>query len=160
MATHYVVVNARTGKFLISNSRLPIYWKRNSAKQQANRYPGHTVAKIDSDVLESIIEPFKDSNLYKIEQFCRDICTVYWNVSFDWVIDGSRAERRPIMKMVLYMLIKKRYPELTLKSMAKMMNHKDHAGPKHSLDRAKRWHGVSDPVFIKYYEPVKHLLYE
>lgn len=157
MTNYYVIVHGKTGRLLVSSSRLPIYWVKRVAKQTADRWPGYVVAKIGSDNLQSVIQDFERHEEDKMVKFCTSVCKL-WDVSFEWVINGRRTNQRPMMKKILYLILVKHFPGVTLKKLASVMGHKDHAGPLHSMRRAKNWISVSDPVIMKYYEPVKHLL--
>lgn len=49
----YVLVNKDTGKFLVEDTRLPIYWNKTVAQHRVNKFPGF------------IIEPVLLKELYK-----------------------------------------------------------------------------------------------
>jgi hypothetical protein len=156
---YYAVINEKTGRLLLSTSRLPIYWVRKVAKQTADRFPGYVVRRIENIHLESIIETFPHASADEMRRLCCAICT-HWDVSFDWVTDGSREKYRPTMKMILYMILKKNFPKARAIDFAKLMGHRNHSGVHHSLKRANRWLSLNDKLFMKYYEPVKHFLNE
>lgn len=159
MTTYYVVVHEKTGRLLAGTSRLPIYKIKRVAKQTADRYPGYVVNNINSNNLSAIIEDqHKIWDKQKMVEFCQYVCTSCWRVEFEWVINGRRNEERPVMKKILYLVLVKKFPGARLKDLANIMGHKDHAGAHHSMARAKKWLSVGDPLLMKYYEPVKHLL--
>jgi hypothetical protein len=159
MATYYAITHKTTGKPLVSSVHLPIYWLKKVADGVAKNFKHHIVVPVDSDQLECVLygEVVKKDTQKQIE-YCRYVCTAYWRVEFDWVVDGRRDEDRPIMKKLLVMALLKKFPGIEFKTITEVLKQKSHAGIHRMLKTAKSWISHNDEQMMKYYEPVKHLL--
>jgi hypothetical protein len=78
-----------------------------------------------------------------------------WNVQLSWVSDKSRANDRPIMRKLLWMAGKKRFPHISYCLLAKRTGAIDHAGVIKGIRSGYNWLDAQDEKFLKYYEPVK-----
>lgn len=78
-----------------------------------------------------------------------------WNVQLSWVSDKSRANDRPIMRKLLWMVGKKRFPRISYCLLAKLTGATDHAGVIKGIRSGYNWLDAKDEKFLKYYEPVK-----
>lgn len=126
-----------------------LYWKFNG------------LSFTDKSMRRVIESPLKAPEPSKENMFmdCASICN-YWSVSFSWVIEKDRSNHRPVMKKVIWYILKNKYPSVTYIELANLVGHKDHAGVANGLKTAKNWIKLKDKLFMKYYEPVKHLLHE
>ena len=78
-----------------------------------------------------------------------------WNVQLAWVSDKSRANDRPIMRKLLWMAGKKRFPHISYCLLANLAGASDHAGVIKGIRSGYNWLDAQDEKFLKYYEPVK-----
>lgn len=92
-----------------------------------------------------------ESNL---RQLFEEICDC-WNVQLSWVIDKSRANDRPIMRKILWMAGKKKFPHVPYCLLAGLTGTIDHAGVIKGIKTGYNWLKVQDEKFLNYYTPVK-----
>lgn len=78
-----------------------------------------------------------------------------WNVHLSWVSDKSRANDRPIMRKLLWMVGKKRFPNVSYSLLANLTGATDHAGVIKGIRCGYNWLDAQDEKFLKYYDPVK-----
>ncbi|THU36900.1 hypothetical protein FAM09_18225 [Niastella caeni] len=78
-----------------------------------------------------------------------------WNVQLAWVSDKSRANDRPSMRKLLWMVGKKKFPHVPYCLLASLTGTTDHAGVIKGIRSGYNWLNVQDEKFLKYYEPVK-----
>jgi hypothetical protein len=94
-----------------------------------------------------------------VRQLFESMCEC-WNVQLSWVSDKSRANDRPIMRKLLWMAGKKRFPQMAYCVLANLTGATDHAGVIKGIRSGYDWLRVRDEKFLKYYEPVKSYLME
>lgn len=104
-----------------------------------------------------ILQVLNKSDYNYMQGVCDMVCG-YWGITLDWLSEHKRSEDRPIMKKVLWMVLKEHFPKAPYLHLALIVGHKNHAGVHHGIKAAKMWHYVKDESFMKYYEPVKHLI--
>lgn len=157
---YFIIINERTGKPIVTDARLPIYYIKSVAKQFATRFHGSIVRTIDSSHLEGIIGVFEvNTDIQECVKFCSHVCDC-WNVSFEWVIENSRAKYRPIMRQLLYLLLMKKFPGIKQRELSALMNQKSHTTISKALPNIRKWISVNDPLVMQYYEPIKHFFDE
>jgi hypothetical protein len=83
-----------------------------------------------------------------------------WNVQLSWVSDKSRANDRPVMRKLLWMAGKKRFPQVPYSLLANLTGATDHAGVIKGIRSGYDWLKVHDDKILKYYEPVKNYFNE
>lgn len=89
-----------------------------------------------------------------VKQLFEAICEC-WNVQLAWVSDKSRANDRPTMRKLLWMVGKKKFPNIPYSMLANLTGATDHAGVIKGIRSGYNWLNVQDEKFLKYYEPVK-----
>jgi hypothetical protein len=89
-----------------------------------------------------------------IKQTFEDMCAC-WGVNLRWVSDKSRANDRPIMRKLLWMVGKRKHPNASYCFLAHLTGTNDHAGVIKGIRSGYNWLHVQDEKFLKYYEPVK-----
>lgn len=83
-----------------------------------------------------------------------------WNVQLSWVSDKSRANDRPVMRKLLWMAGKKRFPQVPYSLLANLTGATDHAGVIKGIRSGYDWLKVRDEKILKYYEPVTNYFNE
>jgi hypothetical protein len=83
-----------------------------------------------------------------------------WNVQLAWVSDKSRANDRPVMRKLLWMAGKKRFPHVPYSLLANLTGATDHAGVIKGIRSGYDWLRVHDEKILRYYEPVKNYFNE
>lgn len=111
-----------------------------------------TGKKVTLKIVNSVIDE-------QMRQVCVKICEV-WGIDFKWLIDKGRADRKPIMKKVLLLMLEKNFPDARYIDIALSIGYTDHASVHHGLKVAKAYLSVNDSIFMEYYEPVKHFIHE
>ena len=89
-----------------------------------------------------------------VKQLFEAMCEC-WNVQLAWVSDKSRANDRPTMRKLLWMVGKKKFPHMPYSMLANLTGATDHAGVIKGIRSGYNWLNVQDEKFLKYYEPVK-----
>jgi hypothetical protein len=89
-----------------------------------------------------------------VKQLFEAMCDC-WNVQLAWVSDKSRANDRPTMRKLLWMVGKKKFPQMPYSMLANLTGATDHAGVIKGIRSGYNWLNVQDEKFLKYYEPVK-----
>jgi len=89
-----------------------------------------------------------------VKQLFEAMCDC-WNVQLAWVSDKSRANDRPTMRKLLWMVGKKKFPQMPYSMLANLTGATDHAGVIKGIRSGYNWLNVHDEKFLKYYEPVK-----
>lgn len=113
-------------------------------------------AQTGKDVLLQVTEM---ASLETMESMCEIVCS-HWGVTLGWLRRPRRDNGRPIMKKIIWMVLKSKFPKEPVINLAIIVGHQNHAGVHHGLKKAKGWIETKDELFIKYYEPVKHLIDE
>lgn len=52
---YFAIVHQESGKLLLKDGRLPIYWRKDVAREEAKDYPGYIVQLVDITQLEKLI---------------------------------------------------------------------------------------------------------
>jgi hypothetical protein len=52
----YAIIEKETGRLLVEDSKLPIYWNRRAAKERAALFPKYEIKKIQITYLMSVIK--------------------------------------------------------------------------------------------------------
>jgi hypothetical protein len=89
-----------------------------------------------------------------LRQFFEEICDC-WHVRLSWVSERNRTNDRPIMKKILWMAGKKKFPQVPYCLLAGLTGTIDHAGVIKGIKTGYNWLKVQDEKFLKYYTPVK-----
>jgi hypothetical protein len=89
-----------------------------------------------------------------VKQLFEAMCEC-WNVQLAWVSDKSRANDRPTMRKLLWMVGKKKFPQMPYSMLANLTGATDHAGVIKGIRSGYNWLNVQDEKFLRYYEPVK-----
>jgi hypothetical protein len=56
MKNYFVIVHEKTGILLLNSARLPIYWRKNIAKDIAKNHPDYVVRTISIKELKKLLE--------------------------------------------------------------------------------------------------------
>lgn len=78
-----------------------------------------------------------------------------WGVSLSWVSNKSRADDRPIMRKLLWMVGKSKYPSVPYYYLASLTGTTNHAGVIKGIRNGYNWLEIQDEKFLKYYELVR-----
>lgn len=89
-----------------------------------------------------------------LRQLFEEICDC-WNTQLSWVSEKSRANDRPILRKILWMAGKKKFPNVPYCLLASLTSTIDHAGVIKGIRIGYNWLNVEDEKFLKYYTPVK-----
>lgn len=105
-----------------------------------------TVSKIEEDQYD---------NGYKLIYQC---CMI-WGTNIRYISDKKRNTERVVMRKIISMLLKAK-TKLGLREIAQRIGYRDHTDVIHAVTSGADLLNVKDKVFMKYYEPVKHLFLE
>ena len=94
-----------------------------------------------------------------LRQLFEEICDC-WNVQLSWVCEKSRANDRPVMRKILWMAGKKKFPQVPYCLLANLTGTIDHAGVIKGIRIGYDWLNIQDEKFLKYYTPVKRFFDE
>lgn len=83
-----------------------------------------------------------------------------WGVDLLWVSKRDRGERRPIMRKLLWMAGKKRYPNVSNAGLARLTGIRHHATVIRGIKDCGNWLATGDAKTLSYYEPVKQFFNE
>lgn len=86
-------------------------------------------------------------------------CCMIWGTDLEYIKEKVRNTERVIMRKIICMLLKNN-TELSLKEIAKRVGYRDHSMCLDALRTGSDLLLVNDEIFLKYYEPVKHLFLE
>jgi len=121
----------------------------------------HIISQAQSEIhqkagIEIMLMPRFSNKLVEedIKQTFEDMCAC-WGVNLRWVSDKSRANDRPIMRKLLWMVGKRKHPNASYCFLGHLTGTNDHAGVIKGIRNGYNWLQVQDEKFLKYYEPVK-----
>ena len=89
-----------------------------------------------------------------LRELFEELCAC-WDVQLAWVSDKSRANDRPVMRKILWMAGKKKFPHVPYCLLAGLTGTIDHAGVIKGIKSGYDWLNVQDEKFLKYYNRVK-----
>lgn len=98
------------------------------------------------------------SQLDKVLDLFGRICKV-WGVEMDDLKTKSRKTDPCIMRQVLWFAAKANYPMVTLKEIGGILGRPDHSIVIQQIEKAMGLIKVDDAQFMRYFQPVKHLIY-
>ena len=129
-----------------------------------NKVINEIILKAQDEILNRtgkhvLLQVATNASIPGMKELCEKICKV-WGVEYNWLSNGRRSEGRPIMKKIIWMILRKNFPKTPMIYLANIMGHKDHAGVIHGLWQAEIWLAHNDEKFMSYYEPVKHFFNE
>ena len=89
-----------------------------------------------------------------LKELFEEICAC-WGVKLAWVTDKSRANDRPVMRKILWMAGKRKFPHVPYVLLATLTGTIDHAGVIKGIKSGYDWLNVRDEKFLRYYNRVK-----
>lgn len=87
-------------------------------------------------------------------------CCQAWNVEPSFIAERSRAKNRPLMRQVICLIVKMKFPNTKLWAIGEKLGNIDHTSVIHCVEKAKDHLTTKDDLFMKYYQPVESILHE
>ena len=114
--------------------------------------------KVGEEVFLRCIERNPLATIADVEILFQDICTV-WGVDLETLRAPSRPTDRSFMRKVLWFAAECTFPEISQKKRAELLGRECHTSVVHALKDARFFLKTQDEIFMKYYNPVKHLFH-
>ena len=86
-----------------------------------------------------------------------NLMAILWEVAPSYIQLPKRNREVVTMKQLFAMLVREKYPTLTLKDIARFMGRTDHSSAITWIQHGRMFLGMNDPYFMTYYSPVKFL---
>lgn len=86
-------------------------------------------------------------------------CLAVWDVELSYLQGKNRKNPRPIMRKIICMLLGVKVPSMSLELIGDIF-HQDHTTIIHARRSGNDLLATHDYLFLKYYNPVKHLFDE
>jgi hypothetical protein len=83
-----------------------------------------------------------------------------WGVGLAWVSDKSRANDRPMLRKLLWMAGREKYPVAPYSTLAMLTGATNHVTALRGIQIGNNWLKVRDEKFMRYYKQVKHFFDE
>lgn len=87
------------------------------------------------------------------------MCSI-WNVRYEWLIEPNRRHNRPIMRRIIWLAIKRNFPDVTHETASRITGVTNHTTSVKGVREAIKWLAIKDALFMRYYTPVAHLVSE
>jgi hypothetical protein len=90
-----------------------------------------------------------------LKQMFENMCSC-WGVDLVWVSNRSRANDLPIMRKLLWMAGREKFPVASYTTLGFQTCTRNHVTVLRGIQEGKNWLTVRDEKFMKYYKQVKH----
>lgn len=91
----------------------------------------------------------------KVEALYTEICA-HWGKSLADLQTPSRKQEHNFMRMVMYSIARHKYPKIPLRYLSIVLKRSDHTNAINALKQAEDMLFTEDPLFMYYYNYVKH----
>lgn len=81
-----------------------------------------------------------------------------WCVDLEYLKKRTKADDRPMMRFVFWFIAKQRFQNVSYMNLALITGMSDHSAVRRAFKKMEGWLHVKDPLFMKYYAPVAHLV--